>query len=225
MKSPLIIAHRGAPGRRENTLAGFREGVAKGADWIELDVHQTADDALVVFHDFRIGLKPIARFTLAEARHRARRLRRIQLPTLEDVLEAVPAHIGLNIEIKPPGIGGNVLRVLVRRGAVERALVTSFHLPTVRELARLEPRVRTGLLTRSRLSNSIAALRHTGAAVLLPSFRLASESLVHEVQRGGFHVFVWTVNRPADLRRMLTLGVDGVITDFPERLTRMLDNR
>src|SRR3989304_3337730 len=102
MLRPLIIAHRGEPGRRENTLAGFLAGLRRGAGWIGLDVHRTAGGPPAV------------------------------PPTLEEVLEAVPGRVGLGIEIKAPGIGRAVRRALARHRALERALVSSFHWPTVR---------------------------------------------------------------------------------------------
>jgi len=136
MNRPLIIiAHRGEPGRRENTVAGFLAGVRRGAEWVELDVHCTTDGAIVVHHDFTIDGRPITRLTLKQAKQQARRSKHIALPTLEDVMEAVPERIGLGIEIKAPGIGAAVLRVLTRHRAVGRALVSSFHWPTIRALA------------------------------------------------------------------------------------------
>lgn len=223
MKPPLIIAHRGEPGRRENTLAGFLAGIARGAEWIELDVHQTADGAVVVHHDFEIAGKLLARGTLNQAKRLARREKRIELPTLEEVLEAVPERIGLGVEIKAPGIGRAVVAVLARHRVTERALVSSFHWPTVRALADLRgiPRVHTGILTASRLLDPVAALRRARAQALCQEYLLADRALVREVQRAGYQVFVWTVNRAADLRRMLGLKVDAIVTDFPGRLLRL----
>lgn len=222
MKRPLIIAHRGEPGRRENTVAAFLAGIRRGAEWIELDVHQTADGALVVHHDFDIAGRPLARLTLRQAQQRARRTKRIALPTLEEVLEAVPERVGLGVEIKAPGIGAAVLRALARHRAVERTLVSSFHWPTVQALAGLRPRLRTGILTCSRLLDPVGDLRRTRAQALCQEHTLADRALVRVVHGAGFEIHVWTANRPADLRRMIALGVDGIITDFPARLRRLL---
>src|SRR3990170_4366141 len=188
MLRPLIIAHRGEPGRRENTRAGFLAGLRRGAGWIELDVHRTADGALVVHHDFDIAGRAIARLTLKQAKLRARRYKRIALPTLEEVLEAVP-------------------RALARHRALERALVSSFHWPTVRALADLRPRVRTGILTCSRLLDPVGDLRRARAHALCQEHTLADRALVRAVHRAGFEIHVWTANQPADLRRMIRLGV------------------
>jgi len=223
MLRPLIIAHRGEPGRRENTVAGFLAGLRRGAEWIELDVHRTADGALVVHHDFDIAGRAIARLTLKQAKLRARRYKRIALPTLEEVLEAVPGRVGLGIEIKAPGIGRAVRRALARHRALERALVSSFHWPTVRALADLRPRVRTGILTCSRLLDPVGDLRRARAHALCQEHTLADRALVRAVHRAGFEIHVWTANQPADLRRMIRLGVDGIITDYPARLRRLLD--
>jgi len=222
MKRPLIIAHRGEPGRRENTVAGFLAGVRRGAEWIEFDVHRTADGAVVVHHDFDLGGQAIARLTLKQAKLQARRFKHIALPTLDEVLEGVPEHVGLGVEIKAPGIGRAVLRVLARYRAVERALVSSFHWPTVRALADLRPRVRTGLLTCSRLLDPVGDLGRARAHALCQEHTLADRQLVRAVHRAGLEIHVWTANAPADLRRMMALGVDGIITDYPARLRRLL---
>lgn len=222
MKPPLVIAHRGAPGRRENTVAGFLAGIAAGAEWIELDVHRTADGAIVVHHDFELGTRPLARCTLREARTLARRLKQVKLPTLDDVVEALPDRIGLGVEIKAPHIARAVVCVLAEHRAADRALVSSFHWPTVRALAELRPRVRSGLLSCSRLLDPVGDLRRARAQALCQEHQLADRALVRAVQGAGFQVFVWTVNRTEDLRRMLALGVDAIITDHPARLRRLL---
>ena len=222
MKRPLIIAHRGEPGRRENTVAGFLAGIRRGAEWIELDVHRTRDGAIVVHHDFDLGGRAIARLTLKQAKQRARRVKRLALPTLDEVLEALPERIGLGVEIKAPGIGAAVLQVLTRHRAVGRALVNSFHWPTIRALAERRPRVRTGLLTCSRLLDPLGDLRRARAHALCQEHTLADRQLVRAVHRAGLEIHVWTANAPADLRRMMALGVDGIITDYPARLRRLL---
>lgn len=222
MKRPLIIAHRGAPGPRENTIEGFLAGVAAGADWIELDVHQTADGRLVVHHDLALGRRPLAACTLREARQRARRLKGIELPTLEEVIEAVPDSVGLGVEIKAPFIGPAVVRALARQQATERVLVSSFHFPTIRQLAELKPRLPTGILTIARLLDPVKELRRARARALCQEHALCDRLLVRQVHRVGGKVLVWTVNREADLKRMLKLHVDGIITDYPARLRRLL---
>lgn len=224
MNQPLIVAHRGAPGRRrENTVAGFRDGIVGGAEWVELDLHQTADGALVVFHDFALGGRRLARMTLAEAKQRARRLRGIELPSLAEVFDALPRSIGVNVEIKAPGLGRELLAVLSRHRATERALVSSFHHPTIAALADLRPRVATGLLARRRLRDPVGTLRRYRARALVLHHTAIEGKLVNRLHEAGFTVWVWTVNRERDLRWMLTVGVEAIITDYPDRLLRLRD--
>ena len=218
---PLIIAHRGAPGRRENTVEAFLAGIAAGAEWIELDVHQTADGAVVVHHDPNIGRRRLAACTLEQARELARRRKRIALPTLDEVLEAIPKTIGVNVEIKDSRAARAVLAVLVRHKAAERALCSSFHWELVRELARLRPRVRTGILTPRRLDDPVDAIRRARASALIHEYHTVEAAQVGEVQRAGYWFVVWTVNFEGALRRMVELGVDGIATDYPERLSRI----
>lgn len=203
-------------------MAGFLAGLRRGAEWIELDVHETLDGALVVHHDFDLAGRALARLTLKQAKQRARRSKRIALATLEEVIEALPERVGLGIEIKAPGIGAAVLWALARRQAVDRALVSSFHWPTVRALAERRPRVRTGILTCSRLLDPVGDLRRTRAQALCQEHTLADRALVRAVHGAGLEIHVWTANRPEELRRMIALGVDGIITDYPARLRRLL---
>jgi len=225
VKYPLIVAHRGARGPRlENTVAGFREGVARGAEWVELDIHRTADGALVVFHDFTLGGQRLARLTLAEAKQRAWRLRGIELPTLDEVFDSLPRSIGVNIEIKAPEIGRELISLLARRRATKRVLVSSFHHSTIGAIAGLRPRLSTGLLARRRPRDPVGALRRAGARALVLHYSALNARLTEQVQRAGFAVWAWTVNRERDLRRMLALEVDAIITDFPEKLLRLRDS-
>ena len=221
---PLIIAHRGAPGRRQNTVEAFLHGIAADAEWIELDVHSTADGAVVVHHDPGVGGRRLARCTLEQARELARRRKRIALPTLDEVLEAIPKGIGVNVEIKDPRAARAALAVLKRHQAVERALCSSFDWKVVRELARLRPRVRTGILTPRRLDDPVDSIRRARASALIHEYHTAEAAQVREVQRAGFWFVVWTVNREGALRRMVELGVDGIATDHPERLKRIRES-
>jgi glycerophosphoryl diester phosphodiesterase len=220
---PLVIAHRGAPGRRENTIEAFLHGIAAGAEWIELDVHQTSDGAVIVHHDPAIARRRLARGTLAETRELARRRKRIALPTLDEVLEAIPDHIGVNVEIKNPRAAPAVVGVLHRHKAVERALVSSFHWATVRELARMRPRVRTGILTPRRLDDPVDTIRRARAQAIIHEYHSVEAAQVREVQAAGFWFVVWTPNFALDLRRMVALSVDGIATDHPEKLAQLRD--
>jgi len=218
---PLIIAHRGEPGRRENTLAGFLAGIRRGAEWIELDVHLTADGKVIVHHDARIGRHSLNKLTLKEARQLARRRKRIELPTLDEVLEAIPGKVGVNVELKDPQAGRVVVAVLARHKAVDRAICSSFHWPAVRELADLRPRVCSGILSRLRLRDPIDEIRRARAQAIFHKYPSVDAAQVPEVRKAGFGFYVWTVNRTSALRHMIELGVDGIITDYPERLVRL----
>ncbi|HXE74498.1 MAG TPA: glycerophosphodiester phosphodiesterase [Candidatus Xenobia bacterium] len=221
MSFPLIIAHRGEPGRRENTLAGFLAGIARGANWIELDVHLTADGQVAVHHDAHLARRALSKLTLEEARALARRRKRIELPTLDEVLETIAGHIGLNVEIKDPRAGRAVVAALARHKAVDRAICSSFHWPAIRELADLRPRVATGILTSGRLRNPAGDFHRAHADAVFQGYKSVQPAQVREVKKAGFGFYVWTVNREADLRRMVELGVDGIITDYPERLVHL----
>jgi glycerophosphoryl diester phosphodiesterase len=130
-----------------------------------------------------------------------------------------------NVEIKDPRAGRAVVAVLARHKAVERTICSSFHWPMIRELAGLRPRVRTGILTSSRLRDPVGDIRSARAQAIFHKYPSVSGKQVREVQEASFGFYVWTVNRASALRKMVELGVGGIITDHPERLVHLRQQR
>jgi glycerophosphoryl diester phosphodiesterase len=239
----------------ENTLEAFREAVEAGAGGLELDVHMTLDGEIVVIHDPTVdrttnGSGDVAQMTLEEIRaldagyrfspdggstypYRGAGLR---VPRLAEVYEEFP-DVPVNIEIKraQPGVEEAVLEVI--RGAAGRTLVASNRHEVVRRFRRISggsistaaSRREIGrfyVLSRLRLerlySPAYDALQvppeHRGMKVVTPRFLEAAHGR-------GVRVDVWTINEPDEMRRMLDLGADGVMTDRPEELVRVLAER
>jgi glycerophosphoryl diester phosphodiesterase len=215
---PLVVAHRGAWGLApQNSLAAFEEAVQLGCDAIELDVRRTLDGRVVVVHDARSGVRPIAKLTHEELQGRARHR---HAPALEEVLELVAGRIGVDLELKEDGYVEQAMAIVKRRLAPEQYVVTSFRdsvLPTVKRTA---PAVRTGLLLSPR--GQIGQLPHRVAATkvdfLAPHGRLARAGLLAWAAAHELPSWVWTVN---DRRALRLLGQDSrvgaVITDRPDR--------
>jgi glycerophosphoryl diester phosphodiesterase len=227
-----VIAHRGASGHRpENTLPAYELAVELGADMIEVDLHRTRDGAIVVTHDEDLrglgGAGEIADATLAEVRALdAGGGERI--PTLDELLDGFGARIALNLEIKRGvraeygGIEEDALAALEGRGLLERTLFSSFYDPVLARLRARSPRARTGLLISRKFPNEWPArARRLGAEALHPELAIVTPELVRAAHGEGLAVHVYTVDAPADLERMLELGVDGIFTNYPERLTRL----
>jgi glycerophosphoryl diester phosphodiesterase len=231
----ICFAHRGASGRSpENTLLAFRYAFELGADAIECDVQLSIEGAPVIIHDATVdrttnGTGLVAQLPLE-------RLRQLdagageQIPELHEVLTLCRERQKLvNLEIKAETLSqaqqvalvvGNVLET---GGYHDLALVSSFWLPVLTRLKSDHPRIRTGTLhsgTRWRLLNMITAARATGADAIHPELRLTSRALVERAHAAGLQVNVWTVDQPKQMKRLADWGVDGFITNYPERMLK-----
>jgi glycerophosphoryl diester phosphodiesterase len=223
----LCFGHRGAAGYEpENTIRGIQRALAMGVDGIEIDARCARDD-LVVMHDATLdrttnGSGYVARKTLAALRSLDAGLGE-RIPTLREVLAAVDRRALVNVELKGRGTARAVEALIdefvqTHGWQYEDFLVSSFHRT---ELAQLRLRqLRKGLLvtrpfpgwerlaSRLRVRSIHIALRHTRAAFVQRAHLL------------GYEVFVYTVNAAADFARMRDAGVDGVFTDFPDRMMK-----
>jgi glycerophosphoryl diester phosphodiesterase len=222
----LCIGHRGACGHEpENTLRSIRRALELGAHGVEIDV-RLVDGELIVFHDAKLerttnGRGPIARKRFADLRALdAGKGERI--PTLREVFETVNRRGFINIELKGRRTAGPVetlIREFIERHgwSYEDFLVSSFQHGELRAI--MDRQIRIGLLlTRPSRLYSVSA-RRVRAWSVQPALRYVSARFVEDAHRRGYRVFVYTVNEPSSLERMRALGVDGVFTDFPERVT------
>lgn len=234
---PLVIGHRGAAGLApENTLAGIDRALALGADGVEVDVHRSADGALVVIHDRSVqrttdGRGDVAELSLAELRaldagawfdpaYAGERI-----PTLDEVLDRVAStDVLLFIELKTPqrypGIEEQVLELVRARGLEERVHVLSFHKPTLRGLVEREPGV-----VASGLWRLVFPRREASLGVVNAWFRAyrARPRAVERAHRRGELAMAWVVNRTEDAAWLTALGIDGVTTDYPDRMVEGCD--
>lgn len=240
---PLIIAHRGASGHApENTMAAFRLAVEQSADWIELDVHQTADGHPVVLHDYTLRrtagdprsvrdltLQHIKKLDIGSWWDGTYRSERV--PTLDEVLEFAAGRIRVFIELKRgspfyPGIERRLLETIVRHRAKDRVAVSSFDLAGLKTLRGLDPEIPLGLLTRKtrprEILNEAKSLKVQ--SIHISTHRL-SKKIIAQAHSIGLPVYVYTVNRPSLMKRYLAMGADGLFTNYPDRLRDLLRTR
>jgi glycerophosphoryl diester phosphodiesterase len=240
----LRIAHRGAAALGpENTLAAFRRAIEVGVDFVEFDVLDLDDGTLVLAHSddlhevsHGVAAGRVRRLRLDELRELAP-----ELPTLEQALEFFgTVEVGLHADVKSPRHGREIAAALRRHGLVDRAVASSFWTSALRDLRAEEPRLAVGItypedrrgLARRRLltpfvPSAVAVLaralprrlprwlRSTGAAVAMLHYAVLSRAVVDRCHTSGAAVWAWTVNEPAELRRVVDLDVDGVISDDP----------
>ena len=227
----FCFGHRGARGHEpENTLRSVRRALALGANGIEVDVH-LADGRLMVIHDETLnrttnGTGRVAKKTFAELRALdAGKGERI--PTLEEVFDTVSRRAVVNVELKGPGTAAPVARLIeeyVRTRGWQWAdfLVSSFDHAQIEAVKNLRPEIRTGALVEKTPRGLAAFAEKIGAWSLNPGQRCVTPELVADAHARGLKVFVYTVNRPQEIAALAALGVDGVFTDFPERVADFL---
>ena len=247
--APVIAAHRGGAGLwPENSLLGFRSSLGLGVDALEFDLHLTADGEVVVIHDPTLERTTTGTGAVRGARLgdlRALRLRARDgavtgeaVPTLAEVL-ALAAGDGVEVmpEIKNgpararyEGIEEKTLALLRSRDMLARAILQAFDPETIRRVRALEPAVRTMLLVgrgrveqaRAQPADAVRWAREAGATDLGMDHRLIDAGVVRAAREAKIRLSAWTVNEDADLRRVLDLGVDVIMTDYPDRARRIL---
>ncbi|WP_419162812.1 glycerophosphodiester phosphodiesterase [Candidatus Palauibacter sp.] len=247
-----VIGHRGAAAfAPENTLPSFEHAVQVGADAVELDLHRSADGHLMVIHDPNLprttdGTGPVEertldqlrvfdagyRFTTDNGKTFPFRGKGVRIPTLEEVLEAL-GSLPVVAEIKSAAAGQALGAWLQKSRDRERIIVGGFEREEVEPASRharwhcayqdeLRPYVLLGKVGLGRWFAPAGC-----DAAMLPerqgAIRIVTRRFVRRAHADGIGVFVWTVNDPDDMRRLLAWGVDGLVSDAPGRARRILD--
>jgi glycerophosphoryl diester phosphodiesterase len=213
---PLLLGHRGARGEksvRENTLASFDLALAQGCDGFEFDVRLTADGQAVICHDPTTrGLK-IAE-TSADV---------LELPSLREALTRYESNAFLDIELKVGGLE-QIATDLLRTIPPARGFVVSSFLPAVlTTLNGLEAAIPLGLICETRAQFSLWPQLPVG--YVIAHHKLIHQELISEMRAAGKKILVWTVNVPADMKRLAKWAVDGIISDYPKQLARTLGRK
>jgi glycerophosphoryl diester phosphodiesterase len=241
MRVPWIIAHRGASGHApENTLAAFERAVELGAGFIETDLHLTRDARFVAIHDRTLerttnGRGAVRDFTLAELRELDaglwfdRQFSGLQIPTLEEILAFARKHdVVFYFEIKYEAAWGMHHALVAALQTVEnaaRSIVISFDPETLLALRRLDASVMMGLLAEEARRDLVKVALDAGARQLCPRWDIVTQELVEQAHRADLHVVTWTVNEPEKMRAAMDAGVDGIMTDLPDRLRAAIEDR
>ncbi len=232
-----IIGHRGASSvAPENTLASVAAALEQGADWVEIDVQESADGEIVVMHDS--DLMKIAGVDLKVWDSTWEQLRAVDIgsrfapefadqrvPKLVEVLEMCRGRSGVNIELKYYGhddrLAERVIEIVERAGMVDSVVLMSLNLGQVQEAKQLRPDWTVGLLT----AKALGDLTSAEADFLAVNTGIASAGFVRRAGRAGKPVLTWTVNSPAAMSAMISRGADGLITDYPALAREVLEQR
>ena len=232
-----IIGHRGAAGSRpENTLAAVKKAIEDGADWVEIDVQETADGEVVVIHDsdfmkaagvnlkvWNATMQDLAdidigsRFDPIYADQRP--------PLLRDVLSIAKDRVQVLIELKYYGhdidLEKRVIQLVEEADMADQIATMSLKYAAVKKMRRLRPDWRTGVLAATSIGN-LSGLQGNFIAINLGK---VSRPMLKRAQAAGKDVYAWTVNDPITMSRMMSMGVDGLITDKPELARQVMEYR
>jgi glycerophosphoryl diester phosphodiesterase len=228
MKQPLVIGHRGAMGHEtENTLPSIQKAMDLGVDMIEIDVFKVKSGEIVVFHDDTVdrltnGPGNIEEYNIFE-------LRKLivdgghKIPMLQDVLKLIDNKVALNIELKGAGTADKVNFIMnyyieKKNWSADNFLISSFNWDELREMRKYNPNVAIAVLTEENPADAIEVAKELNAVAINPYFKELNEEVANQIHDEGFKIYTWTVNEPKDIEAMKDIGVDGIITNFPERV-------
>jgi glycerophosphoryl diester phosphodiesterase len=235
----LRIAHRGSSGAYpENTRVAIEKALAAGVDVVEVDCQLSKDGHVVVFHDE--SLKRTARANGTVRTKTLKQLKRLDIGswfkkslknerilTLEEAMEIVVGKAALNIEVKtfpkgPLGIELKILFILSHYKYLNRAIVSSFDYRSLRRVREFAPEATLGVLYgKGSKENPFQVARELGAYSIHMQKDLASPGALERAAEAGLKAFVWTVNDLREMEKFLALGVDGLISDYPEKFWKI----
>ena len=239
MAALVKIAHRGASGKfPENTRLAFEKAIEVGVDVIEMDCQTTSDGHIVVFHDERLKRTAGARGRLnSKTLEQLKKLdigqwkkmsfRGQQVLTLEEVLEIVIPKVGLCLDIKQfdgsqPGMEIKLLFILSHYEYLDQTLFSSFDYQSLGRIRELAPEARIGLIYGVRVKEDpFVVARQLGARSIHVQREMATRAFLDRAWEAGLEVHVWTINDLREMEKFASLGVQGIVSDYPEKFGRL----
>jgi glycerophosphoryl diester phosphodiesterase len=237
-----VIAHRGASGYApENTMAAFRRAVELGAQFIETDLQITRDARVVAIHDSTLdrttnGRGPVHVQALEQIRaldagqwfgsRGSETFAGERIPTLNQIFQFAQEHdVNFYLEIKSGanwGVEHAVVAAVRELDAIARVVILSFDESALDSVYRLDETIMTGFLCEIPSNDLVQRAVRLGARQLAPRGDLITPELVKKAHAAGLQMVTWTINDPDQMRRLIAAGVDGIMTDYPDRLVEVL---
>jgi len=241
----LVIAHRGFSGNApENTLTSFKKAMEVGSDVIELDVHLSKEGEVVVIHDDTLdrttnGKGKVVDYTLRELKQFdaglwfGNQFSGERIPTLKEVLELARDRIRVNIELKRGDLGNysvgdlanQALKEVQNMGMEEQVLFSSFDPSPLKRMREKNPRIQVALLYNKDWNSPEEILEGSSFSILACRKSVLNSSNISKAHQKGIKVNVYTLNTEEEMEQFLKIGVDGIITDYPDRLIKVLQKR
>ena len=226
--NPLVIGHRGARGHiAENTLPSISKAISLGVDGVEIDVFRCASGELVVFHDQTLEKLTntsgfIEQLDLDSIRN-IKVLDHYTIPTLDEVLDLVDGRILLNIELKGTQTALLTNQLLQRyfeetKWSSDKIIISSFNWEELEIFYQVNSNVPIAVLTEDDPLDAIAIGKKLNAVAINPDYKSLDKNNIEKIKKAGFKLYPWTVNTHENILNLIDLGVDGIITDYPERV-------
>lgn len=225
----VVCGHRGAMGHAtENTLASIKKGIELKADMLEIDVFKIKTGELVVFHDDTLDRITNAkgkiesysfedlRKVLVEGKH--------QIPTLEEVIETINRRAVLNIELKGENTATDTNRIIEefkKKGWKNKDFfISSFRIGELEKFRSLNKEIAMGVLTFKDPLEYLPKAKELNAQAINPYYKTLTAENIAIIKAGNFKIYPWTVNEVEDIKNLKKLKVDGIITNYPEKITK-----
>lgn len=235
-----IIAHRGFSGiAPENTLAAFQKAIDAGIEYFELDIHKTKDDSVVVIHDSSVdrtssnGMKgKIADLTFAELSQVrvgysgkfGDEFKEEKVPTLREALQLAKGKIKVCLEIKVTGAEEQVMETLKELKMKDEVIIFSFLYPALAKVRQLDETIDILYLIGSADETTIDYAKVIKAqAIGAGGGNPLTKEYVDKVHANGLEIWRWTVDDEAAMKELISIGVDGIISNFPDRALKLIE--
>jgi glycerophosphoryl diester phosphodiesterase len=237
MAQTKVIAHRGfSSAAPENTLAAFEKAIQSGADYFELDVRQTKDDSIIVIHDQSLNRTSVqkgkvSKMTYAELEAVSvgypdqfdQSYKGEKLPSLREALKLAKSKIKVCIEIKVHSAEEEILRTVRELEMEEEVIIFSFYKDVLKKIRQLDEDIPILYLKSRANKNSIRKAKEMDAqAIGVGGKTKLDKDFLSFAHAQGLEVWRWTVNDEKSMRNLIDLGIDGLITDYPEKALEIL---
>ena len=239
----LKIGHRGASGYEpENTLRSFRKAISLGAEMVECDAHLSKDNQIVIIHDPTVNRTTnnkgkISQLTLKEIK-KLDAGKSEKIPTLKEVINVVRGKCDLNVEIKETEVAMKVAKTIIKEKLLENSIISSNHPESLLAIKTINPNIKTALVFYSTKTNWGQVLFDLLCMVFLPITKriiikkatkaqvkwinlgkpLATTGMIKFLHQNNFLISAWTVNRTKEIARFKKKGVDGIFSNYPDKL-------
>jgi len=248
-RNPIVVAHRGASGYApENTMAAIKKAITMGVDMIEIDVQLSKDNEVVLMHDLTVdrttnGKGKVRDLYLEEIKKLdagkwfSSEFSGEKVPTLEEVIQAINGQCKLLIEVKhvkskKQEIENKIVQLINKYNAYNWCIVQSFETQVIKNIQALDKSIECHKLVTMNISvlplhidsriKTGTIYKYKNVQSINPYFKMLNKRKVKKIHSYGQKVITWTVNEPEDMKRMIEMGVDGIITNYPDRLIQLL---